>query len=300
MHINRTILCATYLLGGLAAALSCKPALADPLPFTWNPNGATVPLGSPGNAIVNANNYSVSDFSSISINTTTGAFTEVGALNVLNFLNGGNTVASPGLGLASGSSAAYSLYLAFTASGFQGAIPTVNGTSTNGQFTSLSYQLIGTTAGAPPLAFAVSNGSVVTTDPGTKIVLAYGNLVPNTGFVTLTKTANGYSPTANVNLTFNECLAAGGPGGCTANESGFFVSPLSGLSLQIGNFSATDSVTSLNTPGGNTSYLNLNGGSGNLTFATTAVPEPATLAVFSIALLGLGAVARRRMNSQAL
>jgi hypothetical protein len=294
VKITREMLSAKCLLGGVAAvavALSFSPAKADPVAFTWNPNGATVPLGPSGDAIVNATNYNVSDFSSISIDTNTGMFTEVGALIVLNFLNGGTTVASPSLGTG------YSLYLAFNATGFQGAIPTTTGTSTNGQFTSLSYQLIGTTAGSPPLSFAVSNGSVVTTDPGTKVVLAYGNLVPNTGFVTLTKTANGYSPTANVNLTFNECLAAG-TGGCTGNESGFFVSPATGLNLEIGNFSATDSVTTLTQPSGSsTAYLNLNGGSGNLTYtASTAVPEPSALAVFGVALLGLTMAARRRTN----
>eukprot|EP01037_Dinobryon_pediforme_P005278 gene5278-5331_t len=289
MTNKRTTLRAKLLLGCAAVAavaLSFGSAKADPIPFTWNPNGASVPLGTPGNTIVNANNYNVADFSSISINTSTGAFTEVGALNVLNFLNNGSTVASPGLG------SNYSLYLAFNASGFQGAIPTVNGTSTNGYFTDLTYQLIGTTAGSPPLSFAVSNGAVVTNDPGTKVVLATGNLVPGTGFVTLTKTANGYSPTANVNLSFNECLGVTAAG-CTANESGFFVAPAGGLNLQIGNFSATDTVTALNTPPGNTAYLNLTGGSGNLTFA---VPEPSTIAVFGIAMLGLTAFARRRSN----
>lgn len=293
--INRNVLRAKTALGVVAVAavaLSFGSAQAAPVPFTWNPNGATVPLGSPGDAIVNANNYNVADFSSISINTQTGAFTEVGVLNVLNFLNGGVTVPSPGLGSASGPSAAYSLYVAFNASGFQSAIPTVVGNSATGQFTSLSYQLIGTTAGSPPLSFAVSNGSVVTTDPGTNVVLATGTLVPGTGFVTLTKTANGFSPTANVNLNFNECLGVTAAG-CTANESGFFVAPTGGLTLQIGNFSANDQVAQLVTPTGNTAYLNLNGGAGNLTFA---VPEPSAIAVFGVALLGLGMAARRRLN----
>jgi hypothetical protein len=276
------------LLGGVAALALAMPvtaANAAPLPFTWNPAGASTPLA--GGSIVNADNYNVADFTSVSIDNSTGAFTQVGALNVLNFLNNGQTVVSSGLG------STYSIYLTFTATGQQGPIPTENGTSTNGTFATLDYRLIGTTAGSPPLSFGVSNGAVSITDPGTDVILAYGSLVPNTGFVTLTKTANGYSPTANVNLSFNECLAAGQGGICTASQAGFFVAPASGLQLQIGNFSATDTVTTLN-GGPTTSFLNLNGGSGNLTFAANAVPEPASIALFGAGILALSGFARRR------
>lgn len=281
-----------FALGGAAAialAMSVGAAQAAPVNFTWNPAGASVPLN--GGTISNANNYNIADFSSISVDSSTGAFTEVGTLNVLNFLNSGQTVVSTGLGTS------YSLFLRFRAAGTQGAITTANGTSSNGTFSSLSYQLLGSPNGSPPLAFSVSNGAVTTTGSGAELVLGFGNLVPGTGFVTLTKTANGYSPTANVNLTFNECLASGQGNDptalCTANQGGFFVSPASGLSLQIGNFSATDSVTTV-TAGPTTTYINLNGGSGNLTFA--AVPEPASMAVFGVGMLALAGFARRRFQ----
>lgn len=279
--------------GATLLSVLCGAAIAAPVNFMWTPSAATPSLN--GGAIVNANNYNVADFTSTSVNTSTGTFTETGALNILNFLNGGSTVTSTGLGVAGG----YSLYLVFTGTGTLNGIPSTPGTSTDGTFTSLSYQLIGSTNPVP--VFTVSNGSVAITDGGAHANLAFGSLVPGTGFTTLTRTANGFSPTANLNMTFNECLAAGQGGGfCTANESVFFTAPtLPNLSLQIGNFSATDSVTALNSVG-STAFINVNGGGGNLTFNDPVrAPEPASLAVIGSGLLSLLGVRPRRAKSRA-
>lgn len=284
-------LTAKVLLGGATAmtlAMSVGVAHAAPTSFSWNPTGASTPLN--GGAIIDATNYNVADFASVSINSGTGAFTEVGALKIIDFLNSGSTVISTGLGTT------YSLFLRFNGTGVQSAVPTVTGTASSGVFNSLNYQLVGSTSGSPPLSFAVSNGAVAVNDPGTEVVLGYGDLVPGTGFVTLTKTANGFSPTANVNLNFNQCTASGQGGVCTANQSSFFLAPTSGLNLQVGNFSASDVATTLVT--GATTFVNLNGGGGNLTFSTAArVPEPATLAMFGVGLLALTGLARRRSQS---
>jgi hypothetical protein len=268
---------------GVALFLSLAgSASAAPSDFTWSPSSATTSLN--GGNIVGANNFNVADFASIPLNSNTGTFTEVGALNILQFLHGGNIVASSGLG------STYSLYLTFTATGTLPGIPGTAGTSTNGTFTSLTYQLIGSTSGTP--TFTVTNGNVSIGNAGTTEVLAYGSLVPGTGIVTLTNTGSGFSPTANAELTVNECAAAGQGGVCTGDELPFFVSPLEGLTLATGNFSATDSVTTL-VLGNPTSFVNLVGGGGNVTFQ---VPEPATLAVFGAGLLALGAALRRRRS----
>jgi len=265
----------------IAAALAVGPfagAIASPVDFTWSPSALGAAYSGDGN-IVNANNYNVSNFNAISVNTTTGAFTGNGYLNILNFLNGGATVSATGLGTN------YSLYLAFTEAGTQTPIPTTPGGVATGTFSSLSYSLIATPNGAPPVSFLASGGIATHTDPGPDITLATGSLVPGTGFITLTDTASGLSPTANMNLTFVENPA----------ESAFFLAPLTGLDLQIGNFSATGSVTTLT--GGNPSIIDINGGGGNLTFQTAAVPEPASLAVLGAGLLGLARVARRRRKA---
>jgi len=283
--------CALAATTGLALIGAAGTARADaiPLAFSFNPAGATPAFN--GGPITNAADYVVSDYASVSINTTTGTFTEQGVLQINTFKNGGSTVPSTGLGTN------YNLYLAFNAAGTQPGVPTANGTSVNGTFTSLAYQLIGTTAGSPPLSFTVSNGSVAINDPGSKAVLATGALIPGTGFVTLTKTANGFSPSANVNLTFNECLGATAAG-CTTNEAGFFTAPTTGLTLQVGNFSATDTVTSTNVVG-NTTFLNIGAGAGgpgggNLTFIAAPIPEPVSLALLGAGLAAVGLVRRRR------
>jgi len=259
-------------------------AIAAPVDFTWAPALASTPLV--GTPIVGANNSNVADFASISVNTGAGTFTEVGALNILQFLHGGSIVTSTGL------NSTYSLFLLFSGSGTLPGIPPANsGTSTNGAFTSLNYTLVGSTSGTP--VFTVANGSVTPSNTGTTEVLAYGSLV--SGTATLTAPAGGgFSPTANLNLSVNECAAAGQGGVCTSNQLPFFVSPLEGLALAIGNFSATTSVTTL-VAGSPTSFINIDGGGGNVTFE---VPEPATLAMFGAGLLALGAGLRRRRRSR--
>jgi hypothetical protein len=265
-------------------------AHADPVNFTWSPANASTPLA--GGNIVNANNFNVADFASVSVNTTTGTFTEVGALNITQFLNGGTTIASSGLNSPPNST--YSLYLTFSAAGTISGIPSAPGGTTGGTFTSLNYQLVGSTSGSP--TFTVGNGSVTIGNAGTTETLAFGSLIPGTGFVTLINTGGPgvLSPVANADLSVTECTAPGQGGVCTSNESGFFVSPLQGLSLAIGNFSATSSVTTL-VSGSPTSFVNIVGGGGNVTFDT---PEPATLAMFGAGLLALGAGLRRRRRSR--
>ncbi len=274
-------------------------ARADVVTFSLSP--AAVGLTSNGSAgagftdILNANNYNIADFVSSTINSASGTFTEIGYLNILNFLNGGATVPSYGLGagVAPLGIPGYSLYLAFNASGTTAPLPTITGTTSNGIFSALSYTLIGSANGSPPVSFSVSNGAVTISDPGPTQILGYGSLLDGTGFVSTTKTVSGYSPTANANLSFTECTGAlvGTP--CTADESAFFLAPLAGLELQVGNFSATDTVTSLNSGATDITYLNINGGGGNLTFIASA-PEPASVGLLGAGLIGLAGIVRRR------
>jgi hypothetical protein len=297
MERNRYLRAAAIFAALASGALGSAQAAV--VTFSWSPAAIGLTSNGIGGAgftdISNANNYNVADFGASTINTASGAFSETGYLNILNFLNGGATVPSFGLGasIAPLGIPGYSLYLAFNGSGTTAPLPTITGTTANGVFTSLNYTLIGSANGSPPLSFSVNNGTVTVSDPGPTQILGYGSLISGTGFLSTTKTANGYSPTANANLSFRECtgLSAGTP--CTSDESAFFLAPVTGLDLQVGNFSATDTVTSLNAGPGDTAFLDINGGGGNLTFITSA-PEPASAGLLGAGLVGLAGIVRRR------
>lgn len=258
------------------AVLGAAPAAASPITFIWSPNLATPTLiGTP----ITADNIKVADFATITVGAG-GAFTETGALAITNFQLGGSTFTPTGLG------STYSLYYVFSGAGNQGGpIPTTPGQITGGTYSSLDYTLFGVNSTLTCTAAGCTPNS------GTAFALAYGSLVPSTGFVSLQNTGSGLSPTSNVQVTFNPCTASGQgniTGTCTADESLFFTSPSTSV-LQVGNFSATDTIV---TQSGNQVFIN--GGGGNITEALTVVPEPVTISLFGAGLAGAAFVRRRK------
>lgn len=267
----------TFILGlGLTLGVA-GTALANPIPFTWDPGGASTPMTG---ASVTANNIVVADYASATINPVTGAFTQVGALRVTSFEFGGSTVPAPGL------NSTYSLYFTFSTIGsIGGPVPGPGGT-TAGPINSIDYTLWGNPSGAP--TFTVTNGAVTIGNNAGAFVLGYGTGGGGLGdFVTLTNTGAGFLPSAHVLASFTPCTGVVGP--CTADQSGFFLAPPSTFTLTIeAAFTNTLSVSDL-VPGDPT-YLNITGGGGNLSF----VPEPGTLTLLGLGVLGMLGVARRR------
>ncbi len=267
-------------------------AHATPVFFTWNPGASGVGLkdGTAPAPSVKADNMVVADYASATITDVgpgAGNFTEKGALVLTQFENGTTGVPAPGLDAASHG---YGLYYTFTAMGNEGGAPPPVGGTVSGPITSIVYTLWADPQGEPTVT--VHNGGVTITHNTGAFALATGSgggTVADGDFVTLSHTKQGFSPSAHAITAFDEC--AGVRPGCTGNESAFFVSPSPfDLSVLEASFTNTLGVSTLSTVG-ITSFLNINGGGGNLDFLR--VPEPTALAVLAVGLLGLGLVRRR-------
>jgi hypothetical protein len=274
--------------GAIVSLAAYGSASAAPVTYTWNP-AAVIPTA-PVNSNIVANDLVVSDFADIVITGST--FTENAVLTAAQFQLNGNPVAPAGLGTA------YSFYATVTAAGtISGPIPAPNsGKTVNGTFTSATYTFWAN-PNSQPVVTPQPGGTPTITGNGGAFALFTGTLLSGTSGLSDIPAGGGipqgYSPKADLNLTLSVCTAAGGV--CTGNESAFFVNPLpADLTLAITDFSATTSQTALTPGAGGSTNLDITGGGGNVTFAVTPVPEPASLLVIGTSLLGLGIAVRRR------
>jgi len=223
-----------------------------------------------------ADNYQLSDFAKITINNVTGSFSETGTLRLNTFQNGVNNVFSGTSGLENGTgSASYGMYVTFTASGSLASFNVANVASSTftGSFSNVSYSLLGD----PGNTDSLSAAGVLTDNGAVDKLLAQGGLAAGgKNQVTLT---NGI-PAADILLTLLK----------TATGNQYFELPTD-LSLQEDSFTNTGSVSSFQVVGGQT-IVTITSGGGNGTFVE--VPEPNTMLILAVGLLGIAGVGYRR------
>ena len=262
-----------YLAAPFAALLLTGASLANaaaPIDVTWNPSGAGITTGGP----FTFDNVLINTYANIDITGGGTAFSEQGFARLTVFSDNGLPTAIPTSGVPGGTP--YSLYISFTATGTQTA-----GIPSTGSFTSLNFSLLG----APgTTTFADSNNDGIFEVTGAPTVtLATGSLIG--GSTSLTVGSAGLLPAAQILTTFvpNPAFAA------------FFVNPNAFTQLDLtAAFTNTGSVITQFPLGGTNFRLSLNGGGGNATFATTAVPEPDTYGMLLAGLGLFGFIALRR------
>ena len=255
---SRTVAGAVILTATMATAAEALPQ------FTLDP--AAVGLNSSGG--FTADNILISDFSTVVItpNGKGGAnFTDTGVLPVTSFQLGSSPISGNGLNTT------YGLYFGFDATGVQDT-PTFT-SATDGVFTSVTYTLFGYDV-TGPVTYQPSN--VTPIGVVAPIALATGTLID--GGVGATTVAGVAVPNANTLLTFTPTVA-GQP---------FFVSPNPFYQAVFAAFTNNPSQIITTADG---FIISQGGGSAN--FLALATPEPATMALMGVGLLGLGILRRR-------
>lgn len=260
----------------VAVSAACAGAMAaDTLPsFTFNPTVV-------GGTAFTADNIVISDYAAVKLSGTNGTnFTESGLLAVQSFQLDGVSFTPTGL------NSTYGLYFKFDGAGTtSGGNPTTTGTI--GSFSSLAYTLYAYNGTA---TFSVT-GDTPTTTASNPIILATGGL--NSGVFSSSVTTAPQSPSfvsnASANLTFAPVLAS------------FFTSPVPFYTLGVSSFTNTTSEISPSAAGFQNGF-DITGGGGTLNFikSPASVPEPGSIALLGLGLLGFAAARRKASKSNTI
>ena len=252
---------ATIAFAGLLAA-SAPAAHALPQ-FTFNPAGA----GLAGTSFT-ADNIILSDFATVTFspgNNGQTNFTDNGVLAVVGFQLNNAPVTVPGL------NSTFGLYFQFTGAGVQNT-PNLDGT-TSGVFTSLNYTLNGYNV-TGPVTYSPSGSTP--TGVSNPVTLGVGQLISGGVGATIIPGV-AIVPNANTLLAF------------AAQRPAFFVEPSPFFNADFAAFTNNPSQIGQTSNG-----FTITGGGGSANFLEVAVPEPLSMGLFGLGIVGAFFVKRRQ------
>jgi hypothetical protein len=262
----------------LLTGASIANAALTPANVTWNPSGAGISTA----PVFTFNDVVLNTYATIDLSSSGTSFTEQGFQKLSVFTLAGAPTSIPNAGFPSGTP--YSLYISFNATGTQ-----TPGIPSSGQFTSLTYSLLG----APGVTnFMPDAAGVFSATGSAAVTLATGSLLsPGSTSLTADPGTGLLLPAAQLTASFNANPAF----------ASFFVTPPATTPLTISAaFTSTGTIITSSALAGGGTRLSINGGGGNATVSVSAIPEPDTYGMVLAGLGLLGFISRRKAKRRDL